>query len=94
LKGLVQMLVSYSYLCYDYVDGDYRITEHGKFQCDVEDFRKFFRTVVKKPFEKPMIRCIIAELQDGRLYVWQRPPYYIHGRINKDGKFGGWSQVR
>lgn len=51
------MLAVYTYLTQDKV-------EHGPFQCDTEDFKKFWRRA------KRWARAFVVELQDGRVYIW------------------------
>lgn len=54
------MLIKYSYL-------DYNNTDRGTFQTDTEDFKKFFARYQRQ------IQCLVAHLQDGRVYIWQNP---------------------
>lgn len=53
-------------MLYLYLDSDLEV--HGKFQCDIEDFRQFFRNVCTDP-DILMIRCY---LDDGSEYFWQK----------------------
>lgn len=69
------MLVHYSYL-------DYKNQEHGPFEVDMADFKAFLREYLLEN-----VKCMVVELDDGRVYIWQLSML----RIKREGYYNGWA---
>lgn len=68
------MLVKYHYM-------KTNLEEFGWFQCDWEDFKKFF-------LSRNDIRCLVLHRQDGKSFIWQNFEGTHHGR-----RIGGWQYI-
>ena len=58
------MIVKYSYLTREFKD-------FGEYQCEVEDFKKFFRSR-----RDTIIECLVR-FSDGQIWLWRSYWYFI-----------------
>lgn len=63
----------------------------GEYQCDVEDFKKWFKAA------KHTLAILIVTLQNGEQWIWSRTMYRLSkgiGLAKQRGGQNGWQKVR